>query len=119
MRHLIIAAITVLVVTSISWAIKAEMPKDGAGAKLQACAPTRKNDATITGNSQTLNVTDSNCWMVYVASDTKFRAMSTATKTGIQHTIPGGAWYTEATGDNKFLNFSTNGAAGTFRSNKP
>jgi len=119
MRHLIIALVVTSIVATGSWAIRAELPKDGRDTKIQACAPKLKNDTVVTGNSQTINVTDSNCWAVYVASDTKFRTMSTATKVGIQHTLPGGQWYVEATGSNKFINISTAGATGTARSDRP
>lgn len=119
MKNIIIAVVVTMLVAAVSWATKADLPVDGKGIRLQACAPNLKNDMVITGNSQNMNVTDSNCWAVYVANDTKFRAMSTATKVGVQHTIPGGSWYVEATGSNKFINLSTAGATGTARSDKP
>jgi len=84
---------------------------------MQACTPTIANDALLTGNSQTINVTDANCWTAYTVADTKFRIMSTATKRGIQHTMPGGSWKTEAVENYKYINIS--GSTGTFRSNKP
>jgi len=109
--------ISLFVFTTVAFAMKSELPRDGGSTKLQACAPTLKNDSLITATSQHKNVTDANCWRFYAASDAKFRVQSSATKIGVQHTIPGGSWYTEAVSNYKFVNFS--GYVGTFRSDAP
>lgn len=120
MKRIILAIIMILVCgVCFAATTRSELRKDGAGVKLQGCAPTIKNDATITGNSQTVSVDGANCWKIYVASDTKFRTMSTATKVGTLHTVPGGTWMTEVVSSYKFVNFTTAGATGTFRSDKP
>lgn len=118
MKNFIVIVLSIVILSGISLAAKRELPRDGMGQKLQTCAPTLKNDALITGNSQTFNVSDSNCWMVYVAADTKFRVMSSPTKVGVSHTINGGTWFVETPSDYKYVNFSTIGASGTFRSDK-
>jgi len=123
MKNLIVIAFSMVILSGISFAItnsnKPELPRDGQGQKIQACAPTIKNDVALTGNSQTINVTDANCWAGFVAADTKFRVMSTTTKVGIQHTIPSGSWHSESVSNYKYVNFSTVGGVGTFRSDKP
>lgn len=117
MRHLIIAVI--LMIAATCYAAKQDLPVDGKGIRINACAPTIANDTSLTGNSQTINVTDATCWQAYVAANTKFRTMSTATKRGIQHTLPTGSWRPETVSNYKYVNFSTVGGTGTFRSDKP
>lgn len=116
MKQLAIILVITLLTAGACWAVKSDLQVDGKGIRLQACAPRIANGAVLTGNSQTISVDGANCWKVYVAADTKFRAMSTATKVGVQHTIPGGSWYTDIVSNYKFVNFS--GASGTFRSDK-
>lgn len=118
MKNLIVIVLSIMILSSVSWAIRGELPRDGKGQKLQTCAPTLKNDAIVTGNNQTFNVTDANCWMVYVGNDTKFRVMTSATKVGVAHTITGGSWFVETPSDYKYVNISSAGSTGTFRSDK-
>lgn len=118
MKNFIVIVLSIVILSGISWAVKGELPRDGKGQKLQTCAPTLKNDAVITGNSQTFNVTDSNCWMAYVSADTKFRVMTSTTKVGVVHTMTGGSWFVETPSDYKYVNISSAGSVGTFRSDK-
>lgn len=124
-RNIIIICISVLILSMWAYAERAEMATDARGVKIQGWAPLKKNDIALTGYSQTINVTDAIAWGVYVAADTKFRVMSTATKAGVQHTISSGSWHVEVipnpnkVADYTYLNFSTVGGAGTFRSDKP
>lgn len=119
MKNVIVICLSLLILSGVSFAFKAELPRDGGGQKLQACVPTLKNDVTVTGNSQTFNVTDANCWTAYVSSASKFRVMSTATKVGVQHTFPAGIWKNEFVSNYKYVNMSTVGATGSFRSDAP
>lgn len=119
-RNLIIVCLSVILSCSLLWAYngKPELPKDGREVKLQACAHTLINDVALTGNSQTISVDKANCWSAYVVAAGKFRVMSTTTKVGVQHTMPAGSWYTEVISNYKYVNMSTTGATGSFRSDK-
>ena len=55
MKNLIIAIVVTMLVAALAWATKEDLPVDGKGIRLQACAPKPKNDAAITGNSMTFH----------------------------------------------------------------
>lgn len=118
-QYLIVIVLSLIVLSGIAWATKPDLQKDGTGQKIQACAPTLKNDIAVTGNSQTFNVTNATCWSAYVSAASKFRVMSTATKVGVQHTFPATTWRSETVSNYKYVNMSTVGATGSFRSDAP
>jgi hypothetical protein len=126
MRNLYIILAALIIAGVATYVIgRSEMATDGRGTKIEAFTPLHKNDTALTGYSQTIDVTDAMAWGAYVAADTKFRCMSTATKAGVQHTLPAGSWFVEPianpgkVADYTYLNFSTVGGTGTFRSDKP
>lgn len=125
-KHLSIILAALIIAGIATFVIgRSEMATDGRGTKIEAFAPLHKNDVALSGNSQTIDVTNAMSWGAYVAADTKFRCMSTSTKAGIQHTLPAGSWHVEPianpnkVADYTYLNFSTVGGTGTFRSDKP
>lgn len=83
MKKILILAL--LLFASSAFAILPDLPRDGGGQKLQGFAPGKRSQA-LTVNSVTTSGDIG--WSVYSPTACKFRAMSTATKAGVQFTIP-------------------------------
>lgn len=108
MKSITLAVIVaVLCLSFVAWATKIELPKDGAKTKIMVHAPTAGADEILTVASTTKDNSDYIAWGVYSPVDCKFRTMSTATKSGIQKTIPSGSWLIRGVRDGSaFLNLS-------------
>lgn len=102
-----ILTVILLLIAAVALAARPELPKDGAGVKVQGHAPTGSKDVTLTVASQTVNMTNDLSWSQYAPGACKFRTMSTATKAGIAHTLPATTWNTRnVNATSPFLNFT-------------
>jgi hypothetical protein len=90
-----------------AYALKSELPTDGKKTKIEGHSADCRKDVSLTIASQTVDMNDDISWAVYVPADCKFRNMSTATKAGMQKTLPSGVWFGQVvrTGS-AFTNFS-------------
>ena len=79
-------------------------------ASAEEFAPNPRLEATLTGNSQTINMTGGAYWGANPTAACPFRVMSTATKVGIKHTAPANVWTIRKIGKGSaFVNFSCPG----------
>lgn len=96
-----------------------KMPEDTVGRVIQDIAPLPSKDVSLTGVSQTVNLTGDTKWKCNSSTGGIFRVMTSATKIGIAHKVPTDQWYGETVNHKSvisgaaFLNIS--GATGTCR----
>jgi hypothetical protein len=108
MKHIVIACLTVALVAALCYS--GDLVTSGNNTPIQGFGGNEKKDVVITGKSQNINITQNTCWQVYTPTAGIFRTMTSATKVGIAHTLPAGAWYGEVVNGyaskNRFLNIS-------------
>lgn len=96
-----------------------KMAEDKAFREIQGIAPDPRKDIVLTGNSQTIEVTNDASWKCYSPTGGIYRTMSSATKVGTAHSLPTSQWHGEVVNrrfdnDGKcFLNISGAVASGT------
>lgn len=118
---MVAVAVTLAVLWVTAWAATPpaglQLAPDGKGGyvAVQGIAPKYRKDVALTGASQTIDVTNDTAWYVNLTADAKFRTMSSATKSGIQHTLHDGQGEVidHSSTSKTFLNLS--GASGTLR----
>ena len=123
MKKLLLACLCIVCISGFALYSQAttapgiEMVPDGFGmyAPVQGIAPNYRKDVTLTGKSQTIDVTSDSQWIIHTASDAKYRTMSSATKTGIQHTMSNGGGEVVNHGVTSKVYLNLSGATGTLR----
>jgi len=99
--------ICIIFAATLAFAAKPELPTDGSGVKIHDFAPTGQKSVALTVNSQTVNASDDLRYSIYSPTACIFRMMTTATKSGIRHTLPANAVTARAVNPaTPFLNFS-------------
>jgi len=97
----------ILCLAVMAWAGRAELAKDGKSTKLEGHAPTAGKGQILTIASTTIDMSDDISWGLYTPTDCSYRTMSTSTRSGIQKTIPAGAWHVRVvSAGSAFTNFS-------------
>lgn len=107
MKAIVLAVIVaVMCLSFVAWA-KTELPKDGQKTKIMVHAPVAGSEQILTVNSTTVDMSSNISWGIYSPVDCSYRTMSTATKAGIQKTIPAGAWHVRGVREGSaFSNYS-------------
>lgn len=91
MKSITLAVIVaILCLSFVAWADKAELAKDGRKTKVDGFAPDPAKDIVLTGNSQTIDMTDDIAWGLSPVANCTYRNHSTATVVGNVKTIIGG-----------------------------
>jgi len=110
MKRLITITLIVAFASTAFAAGKLVMEDSNRNVAIQGFAPDGAKDTTLTGNSQTINVSSDVAWSAYCAADGVYKNMSTATKRGINKTIPATTWHTRVVNPKSpFLNISCSG----------
>jgi len=107
MKRLITITLIVVFASTAFAAGKLVMEDSNRNIAIQGFAPDGAKDTTLTGNSQTVNVSNDVAWSAYCAADGIYRNMSTTTKAGSSKIIPDTTWHTRVVNPKSpFLNIS-------------
>lgn len=100
MNKILCAVFTVLMLATIAFAVQkggqfvySNPAFTSGGTAVQGFAPNGTKDVTLAVTSQTVDMRNDLAWGAYAPADCKFRNMTTATKAGSLHTLPGGSWF--------------------------
>jgi len=90
MKSVIVVILSLLILSAIAFAEKSLLSTDGKGIRVQGFSPDPAKDVILTGNRQTVDMSNDVAWGLSPASDCKYRNHSTVTVTGNLKTIVGG-----------------------------